>query len=75
LLYISTKAGLGISTVNEFQCFVLTKMFSKDVIMIILENIYVKITSKWYIDYIIKTEKTIGVYGPLAICRDMFCSN
>jgi len=45
-LYISAKAMLGISAVNEFQCFILTEVASKDIIVIILENIYVEITSE-----------------------------
>jgi len=50
-------------------------MSGKDVIMIILENTYMEITSKWYIDSIIKEEKTIWVCRLLAICGDVFCSN
>ena len=46
LLYISIEAGLRISAMNEFQCFVLTKVSSKNMIMIILENTYTKITSR-----------------------------
>ena len=46
LLYISTQARLGISVVNKFQCFVLTKVFSKNMIIIILENACVEITSR-----------------------------
>ena len=46
LLYISTEARLGISVANKFQYFVLTKVSSKDVIMLILENVCVKITSR-----------------------------
>jgi len=34
----------------------------------------VKITSKWYIDSVIKMEKTVGVHRTLAICEDVFCS-
>jgi len=34
-------------------------MFSKDVVMIILENTYAEITSRWYIDSVVKEEKTI----------------
>ena len=74
LLYISIKARPRISIVNQFQCFVLTKVSDKNV-MIILENICVEITSGWYIDSIIKKEKTIGVHRLLAICKDVFCSN
>ena len=46
LLYISMKVRPEISVVDEFQCFVLTKVANKNVIMIILENIYVEITSR-----------------------------
>ena len=46
LLYISIKARLEISVVNKFQYFVLTKISSKNVIMVILENIYTEITSR-----------------------------
>ena len=42
--------------------------------MIILEDLYIKITNKQYIDSAINMEKTIRVYKLSAICRDMFCS-
>ena len=60
LLYISVEAELEISVADKFQYFFLTEVASKNVIMIILENIYVEITSRWYIDSVIKIEKTIG---------------
>ena len=44
-------------------------------IIIILENMYVEITNKWYIDSVIKIERTVVVCRPLAICGDVFCSN
>ena len=50
-------------------------MSGKNVIMIILENTYVEITSRWYIDFVIKEEKTVWACRLLAICRDMSCSN
>jgi len=75
LLYISVEARLGILMVNEFQYFVLTKVASKNMIMIILENICMEVISRWYIDSIIKMEKTIWVYRLLAICEDVFCSS
>ena len=28
--------------------------------MIILENVYAEITNRWYIDYVVKEEKTLG---------------
>jgi len=59
LLYISIKTRLGISVANEFQCFVLTKMFSKNMIMIILENMCVEVTSRWYINSVVKKKETI----------------
>ena len=34
-------------------------MSGKDVIMIILEDVYVEIISRWYIDFVVKKEKTI----------------
>ena len=43
--------------------------------MIILENTCAEITNRWYINSIIKKEKTVGVYRPLATCEDMFCNN
>ena len=67
LLYISIEARPGISAVNQLQYFVLIKVASKNMIMIILENMCAEITSKQYIDSIIKTEKTIGVCKLLAI--------
>ena len=39
LLYISVKTGLEITIANKFQYFVLIKVASKNVIMIILKNI------------------------------------
>ena len=45
LLYISTKTRLEILAVNKFQCFVLIKVASKNMIMIILENTYIEVTS------------------------------
>jgi len=74
LLYISIEARLEISIANEFQCFILTRVSSKNVIMIILENMYMKITSKLYIDSVIK-KKTVWVCRLSAICGDVFCSN
>ena len=50
-------------------------MSGKDVVMIILENSCTEITSRWYINSVIKEEKTIWIHRPLAICRGMFCSN
>ena len=75
LLDISVKTGPEIFMANKFQYFVLTKISSKDMIMIILENMYVEITNKWYIDPVIKMERTVVVCRPLAICGDVFCSN
>jgi len=54
------EAEPEISVADKFQYFVLTEVASKNVIMIILENIYVEITSRWYIDSVINVEKTIG---------------
>ena len=50
-------------------------MSGKNVIMIILEDMYMEITNRWYINSIIKEKKTVQIYRPLAICGDIFCSN
>ena len=50
-------------------------MSSKDVIMIVLENICVEVTSRWYINSVSKEKKTIWVCRPLVICEGVFCSN
>jgi len=39
LLYISIKTRPGITIANKFQCFILTKVASKNIIVIILEYI------------------------------------
>ena len=44
-------------------------------IMIILENMCVEITSEWYIDSVIKEKKTVWVLRLLAICGNIFCNN
>ena len=75
LLYISTETGPGISTADEFQYFVLTKVSNKNIVMTILGNACMEMTSRWYINSVIKKEKTIGVHRPLAICGDVFCNN
>ena len=36
---------------------------------------YVKITGRWFIDFVIKKEKTIVIYRLLAIYRNVFYSN
>ena len=56
LLYISIEAGPEVSAADYFQYFVLIKMSSKDVIMIILENLCVEVTSKWYINSVVEEE-------------------
>ena len=56
LIYISVETKLEISAVNNFQCFVLTKMSGEDVIMIVLENTCAEVTSRWYINPVIKEE-------------------
>jgi len=50
-------------------------MFGKDMIMIVLENTYAEATSRWYINSVVKEEKTVWVYRPLAICGGIFCNN
>ena len=39
-------------------------MSGKDVVMIILENTYAEITSRWYIYSVVKKEKTVWVCRP-----------
>ena len=46
LLYISIEAEPGVTIINKFQCFVLTKVANKNMIVVILENSYMKITNK-----------------------------
>ena len=53
----------------------MTKVASKNMIVIIPENKYAKITSRWYIDSTIETKKTVEVYRLSAIYRDVFCSS
>ena len=43
--------------------------------MIVLENAYVEVTSRQYINSVVEKKQTIWVCRPLAICRDVFCSN
>ena len=50
-------------------------MSGKNVIIIILENTYVKVTNKWHINSVIKEKRTIWVHRLPAIYRDMFCYN
>ena len=50
-------------------------MSSKDVIMIILKDMCMEITSRWYINSVVKEEKTIQICRLLAIYGDVFCSN
>ena len=75
LLYISIETRSRISEMNKFQYFVLTKVASKNIVMIILENMCVEITSRWYIDFVVKEKKTTWICRPLAIYRDMFYHN
>ena len=46
LLYISIETKLGIAMTNKFQYLVLTKVANKNIIVIILENLCVKIISR-----------------------------
>jgi len=50
-------------------------MSSKNVIMIILKNICVEVTSRWYIDFVAKEEETVWVHRLPVFCKDVFCSN
>jgi len=51
LLYVSMEARPGVTVA---ECFVLTKMSSKDVIMIVLENMCAEVISRWYINSVVK---------------------
>jgi len=74
-------SSLYLCTINRDICsklvlaFFLTKMASKNIIMIILVNICMKITSRWYIVSIMKMKKTIRIHRLSAIYGDVFCSN
>jgi len=50
-------------------------MSGKDVIMIVLENMCVEVTSRWYINSVVEKAETVWVHRPPAICGDVFCSN
>jgi len=50
-------------------------MSSKDVVMIILENMCTEVASRWYIDSVVKEKKTFWICRLLAICGDVFCSS
>ena len=67
LLYICVEAQLEIFVVNKFQCFVLTKVASQNMIIIILEYIYIDIArrSKGYIDQQFSVELYFVVMGLL----------
>ena len=43
--------------------------------MIVLENIYVEVTSRQYINSVVKEKQTIWIHKPPAICRGVFCRN
>ena len=57
---------------NKFQCFVLTEVTRKNIIVIILENTCIEIAKGQYIDFTIKKKKTSGVHKLLAICENVF---
>ena len=44
-LYIQVDVGLSVSIINEFQYFILPKVTSKNVVMVILEYLGVKVIS------------------------------
>ena len=50
-------------------------MSGKNVIMIVLKNTCVKVTSRWYINSVVKKELTVWIRKLPAICRGVFCSN
>ena len=43
--------------------------------MIVLENTCAEVTSRQYINSVVKEEQTIWICRPSAICGDVFCSN
>lgn len=57
-LYIQVDVGLSVSIINEFQYFILPKVTSKNVVMVILEYLGVKVISGQHIDSVIKKKKT-----------------
>lgn len=51
------NVGLDTSMIDEFQCFVLSKITCKDVVIVILEYLSVKIISGWYLDSVIEKKE------------------
>jgi len=45
-LYIQIDIGLGISMIDEFQYFVLPRVISKNMVMVILEYLDIEVISK-----------------------------
>jgi len=48
---------LDIFMMDEFQCFVLSKMTCKDVVIVILEYSSIKIINGWYLDSVIEKKE------------------
>jgi len=48
---------LDIFMMDEFQCFVLSKMTCKDVVIVLLEYSSIKIISGWYLDSVIEKKE------------------
>jgi len=57
-LYIQVDVGLSIFIIDKFQYFILSKVTSKDVVIVILEYLGVEVISGWHIDSVIKKKKT-----------------
>ena len=51
------NVGLDTSMIDEFQCFVLSKITCKGVVIVILEYLSVKIISGWYLDSVIEKKE------------------
>ena len=57
-LYIQVNVGLSVSIMDKFQYFILSKVTSKDVVIVILEYLGIKVISGWHIYSVIKKKKT-----------------
>jgi len=74
-LYIWIDVGLDISIIDKFQYFILSEVTNKDIFMVVLDYSNIEIVSKWYIDSVVKEQKTREV-RQLVVFRisKMFCS-
>jgi len=49
---------LDVSVADKFQHLVLFKVTSKNVVIVILENLDVRVVSGWYINFVVKKKET-----------------